>query len=182
MDGTEGDETHEVFEELVVACRDASEVLEFVEEALDKIALFVEVPVTSMRSAAVRPGRDDGDGPSFEDGVVEMLGIICLVGNDRATGVPFDQRCAVEDFTAMARTCDEADRIAKAVRCCVEFGPEPALGAAKTLGIRPPFCRGAPLACWWARMIVASTHSHSKSLSWLNALNRLMNTPRLTQS
>lgn len=123
MDCTEGDEPHEVGEQLVVARRDAAEVFEFVEEALDQIAFFVELPVAGMRSAAVGPGWDDGLGASFEDGVVKMLGIVGPVGNNSTTGVPFNERRAVEHLAAVARACDEADRVAEAVRRRMQLGP-----------------------------------------------------------
>lgn len=44
-DSGELHEAHEVYEELVVSCCDAPELLELVEEALDQIALFVKLTV-----------------------------------------------------------------------------------------------------------------------------------------
>jgi hypothetical protein len=42
---------------------------------------------------------------------------------------------------------DQARRIAQRVARGVDFGAQAAAGAAKALGIRPPFCRRAPAAC-----------------------------------
>jgi hypothetical protein len=48
-DGGEIDEAHEVGEELVISGRDAAELLKLVEQALDEIALFVEINVPCGR-------------------------------------------------------------------------------------------------------------------------------------
>ena len=76
-----------------------------------------------------------------------MFRIIGPVSDDDATGDAFDQSSTEQNLAAMAGAGDQADRVAKAVCGGVELGSEPAFGAAKALGIRPPFSVRAPLAC-----------------------------------
>ena len=58
-DGGEFDEAHEVGEQFVISGCDTPEVFEFVEEALDQVALLVEVFVVGALGLAVAFGRDD---------------------------------------------------------------------------------------------------------------------------
>lgn len=122
VDCAEGDETHEVGEQFVVARGDAAEVFEFIEKPLDQIAFFVEVPIAGMRSAAITSRRNDRHGAGIEDGVVEVLGIVGPVGDDGATGGALDQ-CRAEQYLAtMAGTCDDTDRIAEAIGRRMQLG------------------------------------------------------------
>ena len=141
------DEADEVCEELVVSCCDAPEVLEFVEYPLDCIAFLVQVPVAGMRSSSIVAGRDDGPSTSFEDGVMEVFGVIGAVGDDEAGRKALDQLRAEQNFAAMAGAGDKAQRHAKRIAHAVQLGAQPALGSAKTLGFSAPFLRRAPAAC-----------------------------------
>ena len=53
-DSGEFDEAHEVDEQLILSCGDAPELLELVEEALDDVALLVEIDVVGALDPAVR--------------------------------------------------------------------------------------------------------------------------------
>lgn len=75
MNCSEGDESHEVGEQLVIARCDTAEVFEPIEETLGLVALLVEVLITGMRSATFVAWRDDRDGAGVEDSVVKVLGI-----------------------------------------------------------------------------------------------------------
>ena len=121
MDSTKGDEAHEVLQQLVVACRDTAEVFDFAEEALNSVTLFVEHPVAGVWSSPVVTGRDNGRRTSLQDCVMEVL---CVIGPVSDDGLAWDmpnQVRGVEHITAMARACDQADRIAKAVGGGVEL-------------------------------------------------------------
>ena len=122
MDCTEGDETHEIGKQLIIARGDTTEVLEFVEEALDQIAFLVEVPITDMRPAAVMPGRDDGHGSGVKDGVVKVLGIVRPIGDDGAVGDALDQGRTKQHLAAMAGACNQVDGIAATVGDGVQLG------------------------------------------------------------
>ena len=80
-DGGKFDEAHEVYEELVVSGCDATELFELVEEALDDVALFVEISVVGALDVAVSLGRDDDFGPAFSNLLAETIGVITLVAD-----------------------------------------------------------------------------------------------------
>ena len=126
MDCTKHNKAHKVLEELVVARCDPSEVFEFVEEPLDRIALFVQCPITGMGSAPVVSGRNDRRCTGVQDCIMEVLGVIGPVSDDGLTGDVLDQGRSVEHITAMARASDQADGIAEAVGCGVELGTQAA--------------------------------------------------------
>ncbi len=124
-----------------MAGRDASEVLELVEEAFDEIALAVQVMGYGALLPAIPLGRDVGAramvGDAFEDGA----GVIAAVGD----GVPGRHGSLVG---GLARGEREAARQAKAVDDDVDFGAQPASRASDGV-VRTPFF--PPAACWWAR-------------------------------
>ena len=126
MNGSEGYEAEEVGEQLVIACCDPAEVFEFAEEALDQIALLVEFDIIMMRPSPLRPWRNDWLCTLIEDGVVEMLGIISTVGNNKAAGDAIDERGAVDHLTAMTGTCDQPGRVAECIGGHMQLGGQAA--------------------------------------------------------
>jgi len=68
------------------------------------------------------PWRDDGYGTRFKDAVVEVFGIIGPVSDDVARMKAFDQCCAEQHLTAMARAGNEAQGIAQPICNCVQLG------------------------------------------------------------
>ena len=126
MNGSECYEAEEVCEQLVIACGDPAEVFEFAEEALDQIALLVEFDVIMMLPSALRPGRNDRLCTLIEDGVVEMLGIIGTVSDDKATGDAIDERGAVDHLAAMTGTCDQPGGVAECIDGHMQFGGQAA--------------------------------------------------------
>ena len=132
-----------------MAGRDASEVLELVEEAFDVVALAVQVMGCGAPLPAIPLGRDVGAramvGNELEDGA----GVIAAVGD----GVPGRLKAVKEGrhgslVGGLARGDHEAARQAKAVDDDVDFGAQPASRASDGV-IRTPFF--PPAACWWAR-------------------------------
>ena len=63
---------------LVLACGDGTKMLEFIEEALDEIALAVEGKVTGRRRLAVGFGRNHRGDISLCQRVAERIGIVCM--------------------------------------------------------------------------------------------------------
>lgn len=157
-------------------------MFEFAEHSLDHVALFVECPVAGVRISPVVAGRDDGRGTHLVDGVEKVFGIIGPVRDDVIGPEALDQFARVQDIAAMTRRGDETQRRAKRIAGRMQLGCQAPFGAAKALGFSPPFFSGAPAACWWARMTVLSTDSHSKSGSSFRALKISRKTPRLIQS
>ena len=91
--GSEGDCREEVSGELVVACGDAAEVFELVEEALDEIALAIEFGIDGTLDLAVALGRDVRPRAVLGDDLEDGAGIVAAVG-DGVAGRPdaVDQR------------------------------------------------------------------------------------------
>lgn len=180
MDSGESDEAHEVGEELVVLGCDASELLELVEEAFDAIALLVEGAVIAVLVSALRHGRDDRDG--IEDGIVQSVGIVGTVGQHMVGLQAVDQGLGLADVAALSGRADKTHSVAERFDGGMELGGQAAFGPAQALGIRPPFSLRAPAAWLWARMIVLSIISHSRSASRLKAARISPRTSRPIQS
>src|SRR6202034_1858219 len=133
-------EAHEVGEQLVVAGGGAAELLELVEEALNDVALLVELGVIGTLECAVPLGRNDRLAAAFSDLGAQMIGVVALVGDCNVGGEAFNQRGREAVVIAWAGRADEPHRIAKRIAGGVDFGAQAAAGATKALGIRPPFC------------------------------------------
>ena len=144
-DAGEGDCGEEVSCELVMADRDASKVLELVEETFHEVALAVQVMGCGALLPAVPLGRDVGAravvGNELEDGA----GVIAAVGD----GVPGRLKAVKESrhgslVGGLARGEREAARQAKAVDDDMDFGAQPASRASDGV-VRTPFF--PPTAC-----------------------------------
>ena len=83
-DSCESDRGEEVGGELVIACRDAAEVLEPAEGILDEMALLVAGSVVANGRCPRAAARDDRNRSSFTDRIAQSVGIVALIGNDVA--------------------------------------------------------------------------------------------------
>ena len=146
-DSGEFNEPHEVDEQLVVSGGDTAELFELVEEALDDVALLVEVDVVGTLDLAVSFRRDDGLRAGLGDPLDEMVGVIALVGDGDACGDAVDKIMRKGDVIALPGSTDRTNRIAEGIASGVDFGAQPAPRPAQALGIRPPFALRAPAAC-----------------------------------
>ena len=84
----DGDGCLEVSSELVVACGDASPVLEGAKGALDTIALTVGDRIVGDRTFPRAGGRDDGLGAPLGEGAAQAHRVIAPVGDEAARGGP----------------------------------------------------------------------------------------------
>jgi hypothetical protein len=73
---------HEVDGAAVVSGRDAAEMLELVDAALDAVAQFVEPTIKSVDANAPRVGGDDSLCADGVNGLAESLAVIGGVGDD----------------------------------------------------------------------------------------------------
>ena len=127
-------------------------------------------------------GGNDGLGAASGDAGVEAVRVIALVGQDVVGLEAVDQVFGAADVALLAGADQQPQRIAQAIGGGMDLGAQAAAGTAQALGMRPPFSRRAPAACWWARTMVESTISHSMSGSALKAWKITENTPRSIQS
>lgn len=85
-DGSESDGGEEVSGELVESRGDAPEVFEFVEVALDEIALPIEERIDGALNLAVALGRDVSLSAACGDEVDQIFPIVAAVADDGAGG------------------------------------------------------------------------------------------------
>ena len=151
---SKGDCSEEVSCELVISGGDSPEVLEFVEETLDEVALAVEVRIDRAANPYVALGRDVGLGAARLDDLDDGAGRVSTVGNH----VP-RQSEAVEQLRSgglvgcLAGGEHEADRQAALIDDDMDFGAQSSTRTANGV-IRTPFF--PPAACWCARTIEES--------------------------
>jgi len=152
--GGEGHGRQEVASELVVAGRDASEVLELVEEALDEIAMPVDVRIDRAADAHVALAGDVSVGAVRFDDLDDGASEVATVGHDVAR-----QAKALEQLGrgglvgCLARREYQANRQTAGVDDGVDFCGQSSTRTANGV-IRAPFF--PPAACWWARTIEES--------------------------
>lgn len=129
-------------------------MFEFVEEALDEVALAVERLAEAVLPLAVRFGRDVRHRVLGLDQLADAVRIIPLVGEqDRVRSKPVEQRVggpAVMDLTGGEA---QPDRPALCVDERVDLGREPASRTTQAMISTPLF---AVAACWWTRTLEES--------------------------
>ena len=126
-------------------------MFEFVEEALDEVALSIEFAVDRAADPNVALAGDVGDTATCGDQVDDVLGVVPAVSDngagERQVGKQRWRRGLVR---GLACGDDEADRQPAVVGDDVDLGRQSAPRASDGV-IRAPFL--PPAACWWARTI-----------------------------
>ena len=69
-------------------------MFQLIEEALDKIALFVEINVVRALDFAVAFWRDDDFAATFDNLIVQVIGVVAFVGDHAAAVNPSMSSCA----------------------------------------------------------------------------------------
>ncbi len=82
------------------------------------------------------------------DGGAEVVGVVAFVGEDMLGLEAIDQLGGATDVALLTRPAQQTYRIAQPVGGGVDLGAQAAAGTTQALGMRPPFCRRAPAACW----------------------------------
>ena len=165
--------------EFVVSGCDAAELLETIEKSLDEISRLVAMPVDTALGVAIASRRDDGLCSGGFDGVDQSIAVVPLVGDDRASGDCLNQGSTLRDIGHLASCQDQTNWVAKSIDTGMNFGGQPTSRSTDRL-IATVFL-GAPAACWWARTIVASMNSSSKSASLWRASATRCQTPYSSQ-
>lgn len=126
----------------VVACCDASPILEFGEQVLDLVALTVERLVVGEWDFAAAAGWDAGLDASDFELLAEPGAVKTAIGDEvfgRWQGIKHEARAFVVAHLALRQEQD--DRPAVTVADGVELGVQPALGSPDTTGNIPFFSR-----------------------------------------
>lgn len=163
----------------VVSGCDTAKLLEPVEEALDEVSCLVPMPVSLALGCAVAPGRDDRRGARGFNGFDQGITVVSLVGHDGPSRNIRHQRSPLRDVGLLPARQDQAQRIAQCVDTGVDLGSQSAPRVADRLIASVFF--GAPAECWWARTIVESMKSSSRSASPRNALATRSHIPYVSQ-
>ena len=79
--------------------------------------------------------------------LMQMIGVIAFIGDGGCGDNPFDKFVRMGDIVFLSGTADQPDGIAQGITRGMDFGAQTPAGAAKALGMRPPFLRRAPAAC-----------------------------------
>lgn len=138
------DHGEEVFGEFVVAGRDAAEVLQLGEEALDQVPLAIKPCAEIWLRAPVGLWRDIGECPLLAERRPDAIGIVSLVRQNDCSGTNMIEQI-VSDLAIMGLPCSQAqpDREAFAVNDRMDFGREPASGATQAIISIPLFAVAA---------------------------------------
>jgi hypothetical protein len=122
-------------------------LLQFVEEALDTVALPVEIDVVGSLYLGVALWWDDSLCTCLDDLVSEMIGVVSFVSDSGVGLDAVNQVVGEGDVVALAGRTDQADREAKGFGGSVDLVAQAAAGPTQALGIRPPLILRAPAAC-----------------------------------
>ena len=135
-------------------------MLDFVNEPLDQVALFVEVVVRdSLRAGAVR--WNNCLSACVLNGGSKAIGVVALVGEQVFEGKTLDQALCLTDIGDLACRQDEADWIPEGIDGDADLGAQAAARTPDRLIFASPFW--APAACWCARTMVESMIRYSRS-------------------
>lgn len=111
---------------LVIACRQAPELFEAIEESLDKISRLVAMPVDSALGIAVTARWDDDLDPAALNGSHQSIAIVALVSDDSSSRNRRDQGRALRHIRHLTGRQNEANRIAQRIDASMDLGRQSA--------------------------------------------------------
>jgi len=118
----------------VIAGCDRPELLEFAEEILDQVALFVEFSIEFARRQAVWSGRDYGGFASRRQRAkYSAIGIEGAICDQPVGGHMRQQRISPGQVVHLSRRQQKAQRLAERVDQRMDLGAQPPAAAAKRL-------------------------------------------------
>lgn len=97
-------------------------MLDLVDEALDQMALFVQVLVILTLLFSIGARRNHGLHPPGFDSFDQLGIIVAFVGQQHLCRVAFNQRLGLRAIVTLTRRQDEAQRIAKRINCYMNLG------------------------------------------------------------
>ena len=131
--------------EFIVARGDGTEMLEFVEEALDEVALAVEREVAVALGRAVGLGRDHRGDAARGEIFDQRVGVESLVGEEGLRIGVLEQRRSGGEIVRLTRRQHQGIGIAEGIDERMDFGGQSAARPADGL-VFAPFFR-APALC-----------------------------------
>ena len=119
-------------------------MLDFVEEALDEIALAIEREITIALHLAVGLWRNHWNDCPLIERVDQPIGVVSLVADEGARISRFEQRFRAREIMVLSRRQHQVEGIAQGIDECVDFGGQSSARSAD--GLRAIFFR-APALC-----------------------------------
>lgn len=123
----------------VVACGDASEVLEFIEAAFDPVSQSVDIAVVVVRLLSQGMWRNDRDCTDGSDGLAQSFGVIGPVAENMAGALAVQQFSGFCDVVRLAWRKRKTQWPSQTIGKHVYFGRQSASGAPQSLILVPPF-------------------------------------------
>ena len=130
--------------EFIVARGDGTIVFDFVEEALDEIALAIEREIAIPLHLAVGFWRDHRSDGSLIECVYQRIGVVSLVADERTRIGIFEQRLRASQVMVLPWRQHQVARITQGIDKRVDFGGQSSARFADRL--RAVFFR-APALC-----------------------------------
>ena len=144
--GSKQDGGQEVAGGFVVTRGDASEVLVFIEEALDEIALSVKGAIDRALDLTVRAGRDVSSSTAPRDQIDKGARVIAAIGDEITTGLELiDQHWCDGLVGSLALRQHDPYRHPCLIGRRIDLGAQSSTRTADGV-IRVPFL--PPAACW----------------------------------
>ena len=138
------DSGEKISSEFVVARGDGPVMLDFVEEALDEIALTIGRKIAIALHPAVGFWRDHRGDCALIECVDQRIGVVSLVADERARIGIFKQRLRASQIMVLPRRQHQATGITQGIDERVDFGGQSSARSANRL--RAVFFR-APALC-----------------------------------
>jgi hypothetical protein len=108
-------------------------MLEFVEEALDEIALAIEREVAIPRRFAIGFWRNHRGDSSLSEGIDQLISVVSLVAKQGVWIGAVDQLLRASQIVDLSRGEHQFDRIAQSIDEGMDFGRQSAAGSADRL-------------------------------------------------
>src|SRR5207248_1939579 len=108
--------------ELVITRSDAPIMLDFVEEALDEVALTIECEIAVALDLAIGLGRNHWRDRPLIERVDQRISIISFVGEERTRINIFKQRLGASQVMGLSWRQDHVARISQGTDERVDFG------------------------------------------------------------
>lgn len=173
-DSRDANESRESPCEFVVARSDAAKLLNSGEETLDEISTFVIMDIVTAGLFSINTGWNDGFGTQCSNGLEKRCSIESFIGDDALNGLHVGEEIlCFSDVMPLLPREDEPAQDAQAIDRSMNLGAQSPTRTAKTL---LSFFY-APAACWWARTIVLSRKTSSKSASSDKRAKRVCHSP-----
>ena len=120
-------------------------MLEFIEEALDEVALAIERKIASPRRRAIGFWRNHRGDSSSHESVDQRISVVRLIAKQGTWIGAADQRLRASQIMGLPWREHQFDGIAQSIDQRVDFGRQSATGSADRL--LAVFFR-APALCW----------------------------------